>query len=99
MKVYTELLSYLAALAQEMRRDGRLELGPSPRAMVHLLHCSQSKAALDGRDFVTPDDVKARADVVLSHRLRLGRAAVVKGLATSPSQVVLEILQRVEPPR
>ena len=99
VKVSTELLSYLAALAQEMRRDGRLELGPSPRAMVHLLHCSQSKAALDGRDFVTPDDVKARADVVLSHRLRLGRAAVVKGLATSPSQVVLEILQRVEPPR
>jgi MoxR-like ATPase len=82
-----------------MRSDGRLELGPSPRAMVQLLHCSQSKAALDGRDFVTPDDIKARAESVLAHRLRLGRAAVVKGSATSPSQVITEVLRRVEPPR
>ena len=99
VEVSTDLLSYLATLAQELRGDERLELGPSPRAMVQLLHCAQSKAALDGRDFVTPDDVKARAEVVLAHRLRLGRAAVVKGSAASPSQVVMEVLKRVEPPR
>jgi MoxR-like ATPase len=99
VNVSPDLLSYLATLAEEMRSDGRLELGPSPRAMVQLLHCSQSKAALDGRDFVTPDDIKTRAESVLAHRLRLGRAAVVKGSATSPSQVITEVLQRVEPPR
>ncbi|MDG7023372.1 MAG: MoxR family ATPase [Nitrososphaerota archaeon] len=99
VRVSPDLLSYLATLAQEMRGDGRLELGPSPRAMVQLLHCSQSKASLDGRDFVTPDDIKARAEVVLAHRFRLSRAAVLKGSATSPSQVIAEVLQRVEPPR
>jgi len=99
VRVSEELLSYLARLAQAMRNDGRLELGPSPRALVQLTHCSQAKASLDGRDFVTPDDVKARADVVLAHRLRLGRAAVVKGTATGPSQVIAEALERVEPPR
>jgi MoxR-like ATPase len=99
VRVSEELLSYIARLAQTMRGDERLELGPSPRAMVHLTHCSQARAALDGRDYVTPDDIKARADVVLAHRLRLGRAAVVKGTASSPSQVVSETLEEVEPPR
>ena len=99
VKVSPELLSYLATLAQEMRGDGRLELGPSPRAMVQLLHCTQSKAALDGRGFVTPDDIKARAEVVLAHRFRLSRAAVLKGSAASPSQVIAEVMERVEPPR
>ncbi len=94
-----ELLSYLAKLAQELRGDGRLELGPSPRAMVQLLHCAQARAYLERRDYVTPDDVKARADVVLAHRMRLNRGAILKGTAASPSQVIREVLQRVEPPR
>ena len=94
-----EILGYVAALAHEMRNDGRLELGPSPRAMVQLTHCAQAKAALDGRDFVTPDDVKTRAQVVLAHRFRLSRAALIKGFATGPSQVIDDVLQRVEPPR
>lgn len=98
-RVSKEVLAYVAGLARTMREDGRLELGPSPRAMVQLTHCSQAKAALDGRDFVTPDDIKARADVVLAHRLRLGRAAILKGTAASPSQVVAEVIQKVEPPR
>ena len=99
VRVSEEILAYLAALAQGMRGDGRLELGPSPRAMVQLVHCSQAKAALDGRDFVTPDDVKARAQVVLAHRFRLNRAALIKGATSGPSQVIDEVLQRVEPPR
>jgi MoxR-like ATPase len=99
VRVSTDLLSYLASLAKAMRSDGRLELGPSPRAMVQLSHCAQAKSALEGRDFVTPEDIKARADVVLAHRLRLGRAAIVKGTATGPSQVIAEALQKVEPPR
>jgi MoxR-like ATPase len=99
VRVSEELLSYLARLAQSMRNDQRLELGPSPRAMVQLTHCARAKAALDGRAFVTPDDLKARAEVVLAHRLRLARAAVLKGSATTPSQVIAEALEKVEPPR
>lgn len=94
-----EVLAYLANIARVMRSDDRLELGPSPRAMVHLLHCSQARAALEGRDFVTPDDIKARADVVLAHRLRLGRGALLKGSATSPSEVIQDVMGKVEPPR
>ncbi len=97
--VSDEVLTYLANIAQALRGDGRLELGPSPRAMVQLLHCSQARAALEGRDFVTPDDIKARADSVLSHRMRLGRGAALKGSAANPSQVIRDVLQRVEPPR
>lgn len=97
--VADEILTYLANLALALRSDERLELGPSPRAMVQLLHCAQARAALEGRDFVTPDDIKSRADLVLAHRLRLGRAALLKGLATAPSQVVEDVLRKVEPPR
>ena len=99
VKVSDEVLGYLANLAQAMRGDQRLELGPSPRGMVQLMHSGQARAALEGRDFVTPDDVKARADVVLAHRLRLSRGAVLKGSATNPSQVIEDVLRRVEPPR
>lgn len=99
IRVSEEILRYVANLAQQMRGDDRLELGPSPRAMVHLLHCSQARAALEGRDFVIPDDIKARAEIVLAHRLRLGRRAMLKGTASGPSQVILEVLQKVEPPR
>ena len=99
VQVSGEILAYVAELAQAMRNDGRLELGPSPRAMVQLTHCAQARAALEGRDFVTPDDIKSRAQVVFAHRFRLSRAAVVKGSATGPPQVIDEALLKVEPPR
>ncbi|MDE1853647.1 MAG: MoxR family ATPase [Thaumarchaeota archaeon] len=99
IRVSDGILAYLANLAREMRGDVRLELGPSPRAMVQLLHCARARAALEGRAFVTPDDIKARATVVLAHRFRLGRGALLKGAATTPSQVIAEVLQKVEPPR
>ena len=97
--VTREMLGYLVKLGQEMRADSRLDLGPSPRALVQLLHCAQARAALEGRNFVIPDDVKARSDVVLAHRLRLTREASLKGTATNPSEVIAETLGKVEPPR
>ena len=97
--VSEELLTYLATLAQSLRSDARLELGPSPRAMVQLLHCAQARAALEERSFIIPDDIKARANVVLAHRLRLSRAALLQGFAKHPNQVIDEVLQKVEPPR
>jgi len=98
-RVTREMLGYLAKLGQAMRADPRLDLGPSPRALVQLLHCAQARAALEGRSFIIPDDIKARSDVVLAHRLRLTREVSLKGPGTNPSKVIEETLEKVEPPR
>ena len=98
-RVTREMLGYLAKLGQAMRADPRLDLGPSPRALVQLLHCAQARAALEGRSFIIPDDIKARSDVVLAHRLRLTREVSLKGPRTNPSKVIEETLEKVEPPR
>ena len=98
-KVTREMLGYLAKLGQAMRADSRLDLGPSPRALVQLLHCAQARASLEGRSFIIPDDIKARSDAVLAHRLRLTREVSLKGLGTNPSKVIADTLEKVEPPR
>ena len=98
-KVTREMLGYLAKLGQAMRADSRLDLGPSPRALVQLLHCAQARASLEGRRFIIPDDIKARSDAVLAHRLRLTREVSLKGLGTNPSKVIADTLEKVEPPR
>lgn len=97
--VSDEIVSYLSRVAQETRVDKRLSLGASPRAMVHLLHTARVSAYLDGRDFVTPEDVKKMAVNVLAHRLKLNQTAILGGTATGPSQVVEEVFARVRPPR
>ncbi|HYA55755.1 MAG TPA: MoxR family ATPase [Nitrososphaerales archaeon] len=98
-RVTREMLGYLVNLGQAMRSDPRLDLGPSPRALVQLLHCAQARAALEGRSFIIPDDIKARSDVVLAHRLRLTREATLKTPGTDPSKVIAETIEKVEPPR
>jgi len=94
-----ELLDYLSRLAARIRSDERVELGPSPRAMVQLLHCARARALLDERRYVTPDDVKTLASEVLTHRLTVDRAAALKGVSRNPEAIVTAILDRVEPPR
>jgi MoxR-like ATPase len=54
---------------------------------------------LEGRNFVTPDDIKARAEVVLAHRFRISRDVMLKGTAVGPSQIIEEALGKVVPPR
>jgi len=98
-RVTREMLGYLAKLGQEMRADPRLDLGPSPRALVQLLHCAQARARLEGRSFIIPDDIKARSEVVLAHRLRLTREVSLKEPGTNPSKVIAQTLEKVEPPR
>jgi MoxR-like ATPase len=99
VKVTEDILSYLSRLAKALREDPRVELGPSPRSLVHLLHCAQAGAALSGRDFVVPDDIKQRAQVVLAHRIRLSRAAVLRGSSPDPFGVIAQVFDGVEPPR
>jgi MoxR-like ATPase len=97
--VSDEIIDYLATIAAETRNDKRLRLGASPRAMVHLVHCSRANAFLSGRDFVTPEDIKKMSSFVLSHRLKLDQSAVLTGNVAEPAEVVRDIFTKVRPPR
>ena len=92
-----EILRYLAAVVRATRSTPRVQLGGSPRASVHLLLLSKSLAAMDGRDFITPDDVKLAAPAVLRHRLLLTAEAQVA--ADTPDQVLAKVLAQIEVPR
>ena len=74
-----------------------LRLGASPRATLHLLRASRARAALDGRDFVIPDDVQALAGPVLAHRLLPSAEAMAE--RQLPGQVVAGIVERIPLPR
>jgi MoxR-like ATPase len=99
VKVSDEVLAYLARVAEATRNEGSLVLGASPRAMVQLVHCARAKALLEGRRYVTPDDLKSIANDVLTHRLTIDRAAALKGVSRNPEAILTAILDRVEPPR
>jgi len=78
--VRDEMIAYIAALAQRTRESPHTVLGASPRAAVALLRCAQIRAAAQGRDFVTPDDVQDMAHPVLRHRIILKPEAEIEGL-------------------
>jgi MoxR-like ATPase len=78
--VEESLNRYVVALLRHTRSDPRLYLGASPRSGIALLRVAKSRALLDGRDFVGPDDVKAVAVPVLAHRLILAPEARAAGL-------------------
>ena len=99
VKVTDEVLEYLSRLASATREDNRLDLGVSPRGMVHLVQCARARAYLDAREYVTPDDIKAIASSVLSHRVRLEQKTVLQGTASDVNSVIKEIVERVKPPR
>jgi MoxR-like ATPase len=93
----SELLKqYVIALVNATRSHESLRLGASPRATLHLLRASRAWAALDGRDYVIPDDVQALAVPVLAHRLLPTPEALVAGQL--PEQVLAGIVARVPLP-
>jgi MoxR-like ATPase len=97
VRVDDALLGYLVALVNETRRAEPVELGVSPRGSVSLYRAAQALALVEGRDYVTPDDIKELAVPVLEHRLVLKEGA--RSRAGSASRLILEeILQRVEVP-
>lgn len=73
------LLRYIVGIVRLTRRAKSIYLGASPRASVALLRSAKAMALLDGRDFVTPDDVKRVAPAVLAHRLVLTAEAEMEG--------------------
>ena len=87
---------YIVDIIQSSRKNQSLTLGASPRAGLALFKASQARAALNGRDFVTPDDVKELALPVLSHRLIVASNARLRG--RTAGQVLREILAGVSVP-
>ncbi|MGH9396219.1 MAG: AAA family ATPase [Terriglobia bacterium] len=97
VRVESQLLSYMATVARKTRDWPALSLGASPRATVCLMLAAKALAALDGRDYLLPDDVKTAAPSVLRHRLVVKPEADLEGI--TPDSVITEILHGVEVPK
>ena len=90
------LRNYLVQLVQATRSHGDVELGASPRATMGLYRCSQALAAIRGRDYVTPDDLKTLAPLALAHRMILRSQARLR--ERTPESIIDEILAQVQVP-
>jgi MoxR-like ATPase len=97
-EIYVEesLGRYVVAVLRQTRSDSRLYLGASPRAGIALLRVAKARALADGREYLVPDDVKAVAAPVLSHRLILGPEARAAGLGGA--ELVAEALEKTPVP-
>ena len=95
--VAAEVAGYIVDIARATRVSPSLSLGVSPRGATALLRTSRAWAWLKGRDFVTPDDVKALAHATLAHRLGLRPEAELEGVAVA--QVLATALDSVPVPR
>jgi MoxR-like ATPase len=91
------LLDYIAQIVHTTRSHGDLFLGASPRASLAILRMSKAIAAMNGRDFVTPDDIQYVAYPVLNHRVILQPEREMEGYETA--DVIQSIIQSIEVPR
>ncbi|MCB0292301.1 MAG: MoxR family ATPase [Calditrichaeota bacterium] len=91
------LLAYIARLVHHTRNHSALYLGGSPRASLAILTCAQAHAAINGRDFVTPEDIQAVLYPVLRHRLLLTPEKEMEGATTDA--VIQQIIEKIEVPR
>jgi MoxR-like ATPase len=90
------LRNYLVQLVQATRNHADVELGASPRATMGLYRCSQALAAIRGRDYVSPDDLKTLAPLALSHRMILRSQARLR--ERTAESIIDEILAQVQVP-
>ncbi len=97
VRLVDEVVDYILALIRGTREVMDLESGASPRAGAMLAGAARARAAIDGRDFVIPDDVKALAPALLRHRLILSPAAEIDGRQVE--EVVMTIIDSIEAPR
>ncbi|MEM6858605.1 MAG: MoxR family ATPase [Pseudomonadota bacterium] len=95
--VAEEITGYVVRLVRATRDHAELSVGASPRAAVLLANAARARAALDGRDYAIPDDVKALAVPVLRHRLTLSPAAEIEG--RDIEELVAELVESTEAPR
>ena len=92
-----EIVDYVVRLVRSTREAADLQGGASPRAAAFLAGAARARAALDGREYVIPDDVKALAAPVLRHRLILSPAAEIEGRLVD--SVIERLVEQVEAPR
>ena len=97
VRLEASLVDYIVDLVRATRVSPHLDTGASPRAATMLASASRARAALEGRDFVIPDDVKMLAPPLLRHRLVLSPAAEIEGLTADA--VAREVLASVAAPR
>jgi MoxR-like ATPase len=97
VRIEDSLVNYIAALIVKTRNHEKIYLGASPRASLAVLKSSKAIAAMRGRDFVTPDDIKFVLPHVLNHRLILTPEAEMEGLIAE--DVIAEIVKSIEVPR
>lgn len=95
--VEDKVIHYIAQIAQDTRTNPALFLGASPRASVAILNATKSLAAIRGRDFVTPEDVKVIAVPALRHRVMLTPEREMEGV--NVDEIIRQIVNKVEVPR
>jgi MoxR-like ATPase len=97
LHVEPKLVEYVAKITHETRSNKSLYLGASPRASLAMINGAKAFAAMQGRDFVTPEDIIKVAAPVLSHRIMLSPDKEMEGLTTN--DIVAQIIQKIEVPR
>jgi MoxR-like ATPase len=91
------LISYIATIIQHTRNNKGLYLGASPRAAIAIMTASKAFAAVNGRDFVKPEDIQYVAYPVLRHRIMLTADKEMEGIKTD--DIIKQIIQSIEVPR
>ncbi|NGP88277.1 AAA family ATPase [Fodinibius halophilus] len=95
--VEKSLMHYITSITQHSRNHPAIHIGASPRAAVFMMRAAQAWAAINGRDFVIPDDIQDIAQPVLRHRLILTPEKEMEG--TSTDEVITRIIKQIEVPR
>jgi MoxR-like ATPase len=90
VRVEPKLLDYIVSIVRATRNSPAVSLGASPRAAISMLLVAKAIAAIEGRDFLIPDDVKTSAPPILRHRMLLKPEADLEGI--TPDQIVAEVL-------
>ena len=96
VRVEDSLRDYVVRIARATRQDSEVQLGASPRAALALYACAQAWAAIHGRDYVLPDDIKKVAPPVLCHRLMISPQAQLRG--RTAQELVTDLVTRVSVP-
>ena len=91
------LIHYITEITQRSRNNSSVHIGASPRASVFMMRAAKAWAAVQGRDFVIPEDIQAMARPVLRHRLMLTPEKEMEGATTD--EVITQIIQQIEVPR
>ena len=97
VRVEPNIIQYIQQIVAKTRNDDAVQIGAGPRASLALLESSRAAAALQGRDFITPDDVKSLVGPILTHRVTLSPEAEMEGMALD--DLLGRIFEQVEVPR